>query len=103
MLDLDEHTEVSREWREALVRLTREAIGLATRHGGASVVSLHLRRSRHVTLRIVDDGRSDRGDGHHSEHDLIVRSLRERAEALGASLSYELHPGTGAALEVILP
>jgi signal transduction histidine kinase len=102
-LDLEEGTAVSRDWRDLLVRLTRESVGIASRHGHANAVSLQLRHGRHVTLRIVDDGRGygDESDG--SEHAIAVRGMRERTEMLGASFSYEVCPTTGAAVEVRLP
>jgi signal transduction histidine kinase len=92
------------ETREGLVRIVREALTNAAKHGAARMVDVELRRSDALRLRIVDDGigfdpdappRRARGFG--------FTSMRERAEAAGGELHIASRPGEGTRIEVVLP
>jgi signal transduction histidine kinase len=92
--------------RETLTRITREAIANAARHGDARriVVSLTGNASG-VALRVVDDGRGGLGgNGSTFTEGFGLRSMRERASALGGYLRLEpARHGGGTVLEVRLP
>jgi NarL family two-component system sensor histidine kinase LiaS len=101
-LSLQEGIEVPVETREALVRIVREAVSNATRHGKANTVTIALAGTDGIRLRISDDGigfdpetRDGPGFG--------LTSMNERAHALGGSLNVASAPGSGTALEVVLP
>jgi len=89
--------------REDIVRIVREAIVNAARHGAARKVIVELQREDGaVVLRIRDDGlglpaadRRREGFG--------MRSMRERSVALGGQLDARSHTDGGAELELMLP
>jgi signal transduction histidine kinase len=90
---------------EHLTRIAREAIANAARHGQAKnvVVSL-LRAERGVALRVVDDGCGiPVGEGGATPEGFGLRSMRERAGALGGHLVVRRAPQGGTELEVVLP
>jgi signal transduction histidine kinase len=91
--------------REHLSRITREAIANAARHGHARNVLVSLERAEGgVALRIVDDGCGisvdERGA---AQEGFGLRSMHERAGALGGSLTVRAAPRGGTELEVVLP
>jgi signal transduction histidine kinase len=91
--------------REHVSRIAREAIANAARHGGAQNVVVSLRQAESgVALRVVDDGC---GIGHgygDSDHDGFgLRSMSERAAALGGYLRVAPADRGGTELEVVLP
>ena len=99
---LDESVAVPRTVRDAMVRIVREAVTNAVRHGEAGTVELELRGPEPVVLRIRDDGGGfdpasvrDGGFG--------LTSMRERAEALGGDFRIESSRDHGATVEVRLP
>jgi len=90
--------------RDALVRIVREAITNAVRHGGATSVSVELEGGAGLCLRVVDDGRgfepaapAPRPSG------FGLVSMRERAEQLGGRLTVASRPGEGTRVELVLP
>jgi signal transduction histidine kinase len=90
------------ETREALIRIVREAVTNAARHGGAERVRIELENGEGLRLVIADDGTgfvpgAPRAGG------FGLVSMRERAEALGGSFCLESEPGGGTAIEVVLP
>lgn len=100
-VDLDHDVNVTREQRDGLVRLTREAVAVAVRQRDAQRVSVALRHGHPFTLRIDDDGVAI--DARSSTHDVSLRALRERADALGATLTYTEGVGASNTLEVVMP
>ena len=55
-LDVAEDVDVSPDWRDALLRISREAIANAVRHGRARTISVQLREGDSWRLRVTDDG-----------------------------------------------
>jgi signal transduction histidine kinase len=96
-VQLDEQTQVTREWREALARFTRDALVLAVREGGAENLVVELSNGRPVVLRVVHDGGPAFAPGPGGDHGIEVRALRERVEVLGAIVTL------GPVVEVQLP
>ena len=100
-LDLSPDVEVGPAAREALLRIVRESVTNAGRHGGASTVTVALREDG--VLSIEDDG-----CGFDLEHAATkgrfgLISMRERAEGLGARFRITSKPGRGTRVEVGLP
>jgi signal transduction histidine kinase len=91
--------------RENLTRIAREAIANAARHGGARNVVVSLRQTRTgVALRVVDDGCGIAGpDLVPAPEGFGLRSMRERAAALGGELNVRQPRLGGTELEVVLP
>jgi signal transduction histidine kinase len=100
---LDDHLPSS--VREHVSRIAREAIANAARHGQARNILVSLRRAEGgVALRVVDDG-CGIPDGDHGAptEGFGLRSMRERAGAMGGHLTVRRAPEGGTELEVVLP
>jgi signal transduction histidine kinase len=91
--------------REHVTRIAREAIANAARHGGARNVIVSLKHTDTGTaLRVVDDGRGiAAADQALATEGFGLRSMRERAAALGGQLHVRQPRRGGTELEVILP
>ncbi len=93
---------VAGETREALIRIVREAVTNAARHGGAQRVRIALTNGDGLKLLIADDGAGFMPESLRPGGFGLV-SMRERAEALGGSFKLESSPGLGTAIEVVVP
>jgi signal transduction histidine kinase len=104
-LALDPDVHVDADVREAFVRIAREAVTNAARHGDAGLVRVELENGSGITLRIVDDGR-----GFDTTFARLRRrggfglvSMSERARAIGGVLNVDSRRGAGTTVEVKLP
>lgn len=100
---LGEELDVSLEVKQALLRIAQEALHNTVKHARASHARIGLETSPSgIRLEIADDGAgfdpNARFDGH-----LGQRSMRERAEAIGAHYALETAPGAGTRIRVQLP
>jgi signal transduction histidine kinase len=87
--------------RDALVRITSEAITNAARHSGANLVRVTLEAGDRLRLRIADAGRGfDPGSVRRGAFGLV--SMRERTEAVGGHFRVTSAPGDGTEVEVVL-
>lgn len=103
-LELSDHVRVNSEARESLLRITREAVTNAVRHGQASSVTVSLANHDGVTLEIADTGRGfDPEDLEHLSGRLGMKSMQERAQAMGAHLEVTSRPYRGTVVRVRLP
>lgn len=88
---------------EHLYRIALEALHNTVKHAGAEHVDVHLEIcDTALELRVSDDGvgfdpRLDR-PGH-----LGLRTMRERTDAIGATLAIDSGPGRGSTVTVIVP
>jgi len=91
--------------REHVSRIAREAIANAARHGKARCVIVSLRQTQDgVVLRVLDDGCGISGGNSGAVPEGFgLRSMRERAAALGGQMSVRKPQRGGTELEVILP
>lgn len=91
--------------REHVLRIAREAITNAGRHGRAKNVLVSLRQTRNgLALRVRDDGCGLRGvTPSGSLEGFGLRSMRERAATLGGHLTVRERSTGGTDLEVTLP
>ena len=86
----------------AMVRIVREAVANAARHGGARHVDLGLDGPEPLVLRIGDDGHGfDLEDLNGAGFGLT--SMGERAAQLGGTLHIDSAPGAGTRIEIVLP
>ena len=101
-VDLDDSVTADQEQRHALVRITREAVSNAIRHGNADRVSLRVVRDQeHRLLVVLDDGRGfdvEAVSGSATGYGLT--SMEERARALLGSFRIESSPGGGTTVAV---
>jgi signal transduction histidine kinase len=102
-LDVDDGVEVPAEWRVPLLRIAREAVANAVRHGHARTVSVELLDLEGVRLRITDDGDGFDPSAPRSSHSFGLTGMRERSESLGGEFSVSSTPGSGTTVEVRLP
>jgi signal transduction histidine kinase len=90
--------------REPIVRIVREAVTNAVRHGHAAHVSVRVSVEDGIpTLRVSDDGVGfdDTLSAGPGRFGLV--SMRERAAEIGASLEVHSEPGLGTTVEVLWP
>jgi signal transduction histidine kinase len=79
-----------------LLLIAGEALANALRHADADAVEVTLSTSDPVFLEVADDGVGfDLEETLRHSHRLGLASMRERAEALGGTLSLETAPGRG--------
>jgi signal transduction histidine kinase len=104
-LAIDPGVRVSPDVREALVRIAREAVANAARHGDAQLVTVELENGSGVRLRIVDDGRGfDADEARRKPNGRFgLISMTERAQAIGGVLRVDSRRGAGTTVEVELP
>lgn len=101
VVDLDDSIRCDQDRRHALVRITREAVGNAMRHGRARQVCVRLEQD-HGTCRLFveDDGcgfdpaASSRGAGYG------LTSMRDRAQALPGTFELRSRPSRGTTVTV---
>jgi len=88
--------------REALVRIVREAVTNAARHGRASLVRVELQDDGDLLrLRVLDDGVGF--DPRTADGGFGLRSMRERAGGVGGRARISSTPGHGTAVDVEVP
>jgi signal transduction histidine kinase len=104
-LDLERAANVPPAVRDGLVRIVREAMTNAVRHGAAREVAVSLSGVGGVTLRVVDDGCGFDADlpPRRPGGGFGLISMRERAEALGGAFAIVSAPGAGTKIEVVVP
>ncbi len=102
-LDFDRNVRLSADWRDALLRIAREAVGNAVRHGHARTVTMQLRDGEAVWMQVHDDGDGFDVSAPVSAQSFGLTSMRERTESLGGQFSIESTPGAGTTVEVVIP
>jgi signal transduction histidine kinase len=104
VLDVDPGLDVPGDVREAILRILREAVSNALRHGQARAVTIRLRGPAPLRLTVEDDGAGfDPDDRRHLSGRFGLVSMRERAEALGGTFSLVSRSPGGTIVEVVLP
>lgn len=105
LLDLEPVGGVAADTKEALLRIAREAMTNAGRHGRPSKIVVSLSNHQGVTLRVADDGRGFRVDDPRSFAGgrYGIAGMRERAEALGGKVRVDSRPYGGTKVEVWVP
>jgi len=102
-LDLDRNIRLNADWRDALLRIAREAVGNAVRHGHARTVTMQLRNGEAAWLQVSDDGDGFDLTAPVSAQSFGLTSMRERTESLGGQFSIESTPGAGTTVKVVIP
>jgi len=104
-LALDPDVHVTPDVREALVRIAREAVTNAARHGDARLVRVELENGNGLKLRIVDDGRGfdETATRRRRSGGFGFTSMADRARSIGGVLHVDSVRGTGTTVEVVLP
>jgi signal transduction histidine kinase len=90
--------------RVQLLQMAREALSNAVRHARAARVDMSLRNDGPFRdLRVEDDGVGFDPDEAPPSGHLGLANLRDRAAALGGTLSIESQPGHGTCLRIRVP
>ena len=103
-LDLDQDIVLNGDATENLLRIIREAITNAARHGHASTVTLRMAQAGDVIHLLIEDnggGFDDHARCKTSGYGLTF--MEERCASIGGSLDVSSRPGTGTRIEVRLP
>ena len=99
----DGDVEVVPDVAEQLVRIVREAVTNATRHGEARTIDLTVRDGDGLLLRIADDGAGFDPQATDARTGFGLTSMRERAERIGGVFVLRSEPGEGTIVEVRVP
>jgi signal transduction histidine kinase len=90
--------------QEAMLRVVREAVINAARHGRARHITVELRDEPTLCLSVSDDGagfdvaRAALAPGHHG-----LRGMAQRVQGIGGELSIDSEPGRGTQVRVTVP
>jgi len=89
--------------QEALLRVVREAIINARRHGGAETMIVELSDDPQLRLTVTDDGRGFDVEAASSRPGRFgLKSMEARVRAIGGTLTIESELGRGTRVEVVL-
>lgn len=101
-LDLDDSVSAEPDQQYALIRITREAVSNAARHGGATQVRVQLYQDGNGRrLVIEDDGQGfDAAATVANSTGYGLTTMRERAHALPGTFSIEAEQGKGSVVTV---
>lgn len=108
---IDFHARVAsgipRRFNDVIYVITRELVGNALRHAGASAVSVEVERHNgEVVARICDDGRGlepEEVQRAVAEGHIGIAASRERARAAGGRLEFTHRPDRGTEAVIVLP
>jgi len=101
--DVEQGIKVSPDTREALLRIVREAVTNASRHGRADMVTVELENSNGIRLRIADNGIGFDPAELSDEPGFGLSTMRTRTDALGGDLRIAQLPEGGTEVEVVIP
>jgi signal transduction histidine kinase len=101
--DVEPGIEVSGDTREALLRIVREAVTNASRHGRADTVTVELENGNGLRLRIADNGIGFDPAALEGEPGFGLITMRTRTRALGGELRIAPLPEGGTEVEVVIP
>jgi signal transduction histidine kinase len=104
-IEIDPNIQLPSASKEALLRVVREAVSNASRHGGAQSVRVQLLNGDGpVRLIVSDDGSGfDPGILESDSGGYGLATMTERVHALGGELSIASRPKAGTKIEVVLP
>jgi signal transduction histidine kinase len=101
VVDLDEWVAVDQHQRHALVRITREAVANAVRHGRAECVHITLEATASGARLVVrDDGGGFDPACSADASGYGLTSMQARARALPGTFDLRTAPGVGTTIEV---
>lgn len=101
MVELDDSVAADHHQRHALVRITREAVANAVRHGGAACVRITLEATpTGGRLVVLDDGHGFDPDDSTDACGYGLMSMRARAQGLPGSFDLRSAPGDATRIEV---
>jgi len=102
-LDLVDDVDIPGDVTENLLRILREAMTNAAKHGESRQVTVSLRQADGVRLIVEDDGCGFDPHGASLANGFGLMSMKERAESIGGLLSLKSAPAHGTRIEVSVP
>lgn len=102
VVEADPGKPIAPDTQEHLLRIVREAVTNAARHGRADVVRVNFRNGDGLYLRVADDGNGFDPDLAKSSGFGLV-TMQERAARLGGQLFVRSSAGRGTEVEVVVP
>ena len=102
-LELSDDIEIAGDVTENLLRILREAMTNAAKHGASSQVTVMLQREDGIRLVVEDDGCGFDPDAASPSGGFGLLSMKERAESVGGLLSLNSAPSHGTRVEVAVP
>jgi nitrate/nitrite-specific signal transduction histidine kinase len=101
-LVVEGNPELPPDVEQGLFRIAQEALNNALQHSAASSVTVRLRdRGGSVELEVVDNGNGFDPSSVHGHGGVGLAGMRERAQALGASIEILSAPGMGTTVRVM--
>jgi PAS domain S-box-containing protein len=104
-MEMGEEPQQSFIAKEALYRITQEALHNIVKHASATFATLHLYENKENASLVLEI--SDKGAGFNPEQSfpghLGLQSMRERLERLGGTLHIISSPGQGTQIRAMLP
>jgi signal transduction histidine kinase len=101
---VDPKVDVPAATKEALLRVVREAVTNASRHGGAANVRVQLSNGDALRLIVSDDGSGfDTAALERDSDHFGLKTMAERVHALGGELRISSTPIAGTKIEAVLP
>jgi signal transduction histidine kinase len=101
--DVEEGIEVPAKTREALLRIVREAVTNASRHGQANTIEVTLENGDGIRLLVADDGIGFDPDEELEGEGFGLTTMRARTHDLGGELRITPRPEGGTEVEVVIP
>ena len=101
--DVEKGIDVPPQTREALLRIVREAVTNASRHGGADAITVELENTNGVRLRIADDGIGFDPADLREEGGFGLTTMHARTRAIGGRLRIAPLSEGGTEVEVVIP
>ncbi|HYY03686.1 MAG TPA: sensor histidine kinase [Gaiellaceae bacterium] len=101
-IDADRAVKMAADRQQQLLRIVREAVTNAARHGQADVVRVEFTNGNGIRLRIRDDGVGFDPDTPRAGG-FGLRVMRERARSIGGELTIASRPHVGTEVEVVVP
>lgn len=103
-VDLSSGVTLCGEATENVIRIVREALTNAARHGRADAVAVTLREEGpFACLVIADNGHGFEPSGRSEEAGFGLRFMHERCERIGGSLTVRSAPGAGTQISLLVP
>ena len=102
-LDLADDIEIPGDVTENLLRILREAMTNAAKHGASRKVTVSLHRDDGIRLVVEDDGCGFDPDAVSPSRGFGLLSMKERAESVGGVLELRSAPSLGTRVEVAVP
>jgi signal transduction histidine kinase len=89
--------------QEVMVRVVREAVTNAARHGAAHHIKVELRDDPQLCLSVSDDGRGfDPAEAAAAPGHFGLRGMADRVRGIGGELSIDSEPGRGTLVRVVV-